>query len=441
MCDTRREPASGWTRGWSRQRWPAHVAGSIIVGLLLAAAPASLAGEWSYSPFLQIATGYESALLLDPGGAALVVPGGVFLDLAPAFSMQSERGERGFLQLGTRARLERFFNDVNRTLYAQVLWGDYLYRVSDPARLRISLNGNYFNDSAQSALRRFQGGVETGLGHFERTWSVEAFVAGHEVAYPQAESFDEAGRPIDYHETRWSAGLEGSISPLAGLRLQASMTARTTDSVLQDFDSSSVLGDLSLRWTLAPSWRFDAFYGMQQRSFDSRDPGLDEDEYRQWGVGLAHRPGRDVELRVRWAAGRYVDTQGQEEPTDRFELAVDFGPAVFGVEPSSGLVATTSGLPERPTDVDPRGVRFHLHAPGAGSVAIVGDFNGWDPGAHPLQALGDGWWELWIPLPAGSYQYLYLVDGAQKVPPESRVTIDDGFGGRNGLIEVLSGTP
>ena len=36
----------------------------------------------------------------------------------------------------------------------------------------------------------------------------------------------------------------------------------------------------------------------------------------------------------------------------------------------------------------------------------------------------------------GRYQYLYLVDGKPLVPPESVITVDDGFGGRNGLLEV-----
>jgi hypothetical protein len=430
-----------WVRGWIRQRWWACIAGSIIACLLLAAAPASRAADWKLYPYLQLAGGHESALLLDPGGAAVLVPGGNFLDLTPTLTLQSQFGPRNFLQLGTSAGLERFFNEAQRLLYAQTLWMDYTYRLSAPTRWRISLNGNYFNDTEQSTLRRWQGGAETGLGFYRRTWSLEAFVGGTEVTYPKVDSVDSAGNPIEYRETRWNLGLTGALRPLPTLQFLANLVGRDTDSVLRDYDSRSALVELSLRWAPARFWRVDAYYGAQWRHFDNRAAGFDEDQYLQWGLGLGRRLTRDVELRVRWSDGNYVDTFDQDQPTDRFELALELGPAVFGVKSSPVPFLP----PVEPTDpsllLDSRGTRFRLHAPAAGSVAVVGDFNGWDPGQDPLQAVGDGWWELFLPLDPGSYQYLYLVDGKTVVPPESRVTVDDGFGGRNGLIEVFSPIP
>ncbi len=44
------------------------------------------------------------------------------------------------------------------------------------------------------------------------------------------------------------------------------------------------------------------------------------------------------------------------------------------------------------------GVRFAVWAPNAGEVAVVGDFNGWRPGEHPLRCLGvSGVWEGFVP--------------------------------------------
>ena len=43
------------------------------------------------------------------------------------------------------------------------------------------------------------------------------------------------------------------------------------------------------------------------------------------------------------------------------------------------------------------GVRFAVYAPAARSVAVVGDFNGWDGRIHPMAANGDGIWRLFIP--------------------------------------------
>src|SRR5690606_13004507 len=54
------------------------------------------------------------------------------------------------------------------------------------------------------------------------------------------------------------------------------------------------------------------------------------------------------------------------------------------------------------------GVLFAVWAPSAGHVAVVGDFNGWDPQRHPMQLHhGFGVWELFVPgLPSGlHYKY------------------------------------
>ncbi|MBT6179996.1 MAG: hypothetical protein HOI23_22325 [Deltaproteobacteria bacterium] len=58
-------------------------------------------------------------------------------------------------------------------------------------------------------------------------------------------------------------------------------------------------------------------------------------------------------------------------------------------------------------------VPVHYRAPGTmDHVAVVGDFNEWDPGAHPLKDLdGDGDYFGLLDLPAGSYHYAIWVDG------------------------------
>ena len=53
---------------------------------------------------------------------------------------------------------------------------------------------------------------------------------------------------------------------------------------------------------------------------------------------------------------------------------------------------------------------FVMPAPGAKSVAVVGDFNGWTP--TPLSDPdGDGIWTARISLPPGRYEYAFIVDG------------------------------
>ena len=58
------------------------------------------------------------------------------------------------------------------------------------------------------------------------------------------------------------------------------------------------------------------------------------------------------------------------------------------------------------------GARFALWAPNAQRVAAIGDWNGWDPGAHPLQARADGSgiWEGFVPGVVHGQAYKYRIE-------------------------------
>ncbi len=56
-------------------------------------------------------------------------------------------------------------------------------------------------------------------------------------------------------------------------------------------------------------------------------------------------------------------------------------------------------------------VNFICVAPDAKHVHVVGDFNDWDPQAHPMHRQPDGGWVLQIPLPHGHHHYLFSIDG------------------------------
>src|SRR6478736_609164 len=63
------------------------------------------------------------------------------------------------------------------------------------------------------------------------------------------------------------------------------------------------------------------------------------------------------------------------------------------------------------------GTRFAVWAPNARSVAVVGDFNGWDPRAHPMQGSDAGIWETTVPKAAAGSLYKYHVvarDGGKR---------------------------
>jgi 1,4-alpha-glucan branching enzyme len=55
------------------------------------------------------------------------------------------------------------------------------------------------------------------------------------------------------------------------------------------------------------------------------------------------------------------------------------------------------------------GVRFAVWAPNARSVAVVGDFNGWDPRTNPMRGSDAGIWEAHVPKAAAGSLYKYHV--------------------------------
>jgi len=82
-------------------------------------------------------------------------------------------------------------------------------------------------------------------------------------------------------------------------------------------------------------------------------------------------------------------------------------------------------------------VQFVLDAPGARSVAVAGDFNGWTPELRLSDPDGDGVWTGRVPLGPGVHQYMFLIDGSQwMTDPHAQRYADDGFGNRNAVLVV-----
>jgi hypothetical protein len=84
-------------------------------------------------------------------------------------------------------------------------------------------------------------------------------------------------------------------------------------------------------------------------------------------------------------------------------------------------------------------VQFALEAPGAQSVAVAGDFDGW-AGSHALEdGNGDGVWTGRVPLQPGVHSYMFLVDGATWLTdPRADRYAEDGFGNRNAILAVAA---
>ena len=83
---------------------------------------------------------------------------------------------------------------------------------------------------------------------------------------------------------------------------------------------------------------------------------------------------------------------------------------------------------------------FTFHDDEAASVAVAGDFNGWDPSRLPMVRGADGSWRAALPVPPpGRHRYKLVVDGTRWLPdPSHALREPDPHGSFNSLLDLGS---
>jgi hypothetical protein len=116
-------------------------------------------------------------------------------------------------------------------------------------------------------------------------------------------------------------------------------------------------------------------------------------------------------------------------------FAVAIAGSLLYVLPSPERVARIDGA--RTTPGSPI-VQFGFVAPHASSVALVGDFNNWDPKATPLRAASTGGvWSVEVPIQPGRHLYAFVVDGtAWRPDPAAPQATGEDFGEPNSALTV-----
>jgi hypothetical protein len=101
---------------------------------------------------------------------------------------------------------------------------------------------------------------------------------------------------------------------------------------------------------------------------------------------------------------------------------------------AGGPAQTASFAPDQGSKVF---VRLVLLQPGARSVSVAGDFNGWNPAETKLERSEGGLWTATIALKPGRYQYMFVIDGKQWIAdPLAEEGSGDGFGAQNAVLDV-----
>ena len=102
-------------------------------------------------------------------------------------------------------------------------------------------------------------------------------------------------------------------------------------------------------------------------------------------------------------------------------------------DPVSGLALSVLPVPPRritpnPLRGLPNGLNFSFNGPPGEIVTVAGDFNGWDPFMYELREYPAGVYSITIPLPPGTYQYVFFNRGERFTDPYNprRVYSRDG---------------
>lgn len=88
-------------------------------------------------------------------------------------------------------------------------------------------------------------------------------------------------------------------------------------------------------------------------------------------------------------------------------------------------------------DIDVEIVEFMLHAPKAGAVYVLGDFNGWKKtDVSRLTKLESGHWSAHYTLPRGQYRYKFLVDDKWMSDPANNYAEQNIFGTDDSVLKL-----
>ncbi|MGO8764489.1 MAG: isoamylase early set domain-containing protein [Limisphaerales bacterium] len=100
-------------------------------------------------------------------------------------------------------------------------------------------------------------------------------------------------------------------------------------------------------------------------------------------------------------------------------------------EPNPNVIASPNSAKRTRHHMD-----FFCDAPQAQSVRLVGDFNGWDLAATPMQRMPDGRWMAGLELYHGHHQYLFVVDGHPVLDPKANGIARNDHNERVSLVAI-----
>ncbi|MFP3042052.1 isoamylase [Treponema primitia] len=113
----------------------------------------------------------------------------------------------------------------------------------------------------------------------------------------------------------------------------------------------------------------------------------------------------------------------------------------YRIDQKSGIVRSMIAMPEIqkvPTAFDgpPGTLTFNFQAPSGEIVTVAGSFNGWDPFMYELKETRVGYYSLTLPLPPGTYHYVFFHRGQRILDPfnHNRVYTNEGMAATEAIV-------
>ena len=161
---------------------------------------------------------------------------------------------------------------------------------------------------------------------------------------------------------------------------------------------------------------------------------------RQLGVGVAMVASDVLENRIRglFAVNPWRGRIGLDGIALIAALALILGvaSAVYVTQANSPAPSRDSANPDFVGAGRRQTVRLVFSKPEAKAVFLAGDFNNWNTTGIPMRRDWHGRWSVEVQLPAGSYQYKFVADGAWFADPANPNEAPNNFGTKNSRLEV-----
>jgi len=150
---------------------------------------------------------------------------------------------------------------------------------------------------------------------------------------------------------------------------------------------------------------------------------------------------KSLESDARQRLGQYL-LASKVRSSVRLREASRVGKTIFEHDPKSAAALDFYNLTSELISLNKKYMdtvikEFMLHAPDAGSVYVLGDFNGWKrTESNHMVKLDNGNWTGHFNLPKGKFRYKYLVDGKWMHDPGNRSTEPNIFGSLDSVLEI-----